>query len=297
MLKGEIMKHFIENLFARFHASQLLRPIYHLVKMTGLHRLGHIIFDFWERAHPTETMKKDRMQFQKHEKELRDVYRILGDEKSKMVYKNVLMFRITKNRKYLRGMIEKEPYFVKDIIKPESGEVFVDCGAFDGDTLKDYLKFNKYYKKIIMFEPTAVNLDRVKKYVKQKNLKNIHCFQAGVGEKTQTAYFTGSGTADARVAGKGGGNIQIQMFDLDSIKECQDATFIKMDIEGSELPALKGAKEIILRNKPKLAICIYHKAEDYYQIPLYLKKLVPEYKFYVRHHFYSCTDTVLYAVL
>lgn len=69
-----------------------------------------------------------------------------------------------------------------------------------------------------------------------------------------------------------------------------------MDIEGSELEALKGAQELIKRNQPKLAICIYHKAEDYFQIPLYLHTLVPAYRFYVRHHFYGATETVLYAV-
>ncbi len=108
------------------------------------------------------------------------------------------------------------------------------------------------------------------------------------------AYFAGSGRADACVSEKG--NTRIQVFALDKVKECQDAGFIKMDIEGSEMEALKGAEKIILRNKPKLAICIYHKAADYYQIPLYLQTLVPEYKFYVRHHFYGYSETALNAV-
>lgn len=70
-----------------------------------------------------------------------------------------------------------------------------------------------------------------------------------------------------------------------------------MDIEGSELEALKGAVHTIQRDKPKLAICIYHKPEDMTEIPLYIKSLVPEYKFYVRHHSNCWTDTVLYAVM
>lgn len=74
-------------------------------------------------------------------------------------------------------------------------------------------------------------------------------------------------------------------------------TFIKMDVEGSELESLKGAKNTILRDKPKLAICIYHKPEDMVTIPLYIKELVPEYKLYVRHHSNSWAETVLYAVL
>jgi hypothetical protein len=74
-------------------------------------------------------------------------------------------------------------------------------------------------------------------------------------------------------------------------------TFIKMDIEGSEPQALSGAEEIIKKQKPKLAICVYHKPEHLWEIPLYLKKIVPEYKIYIRHHTPLEYETVCYAVI
>ena len=77
----------------------------------------------------------------------------------------------------------------------------------------------------------------------------------------------------------------------------EKVTLIKMDIEGAELQSLKGAKRIIQHDKPKLAICIYHKPEDMVEIPLYIKELVPEYKLYIRHHSSNVSDTVLYAVM
>ncbi|EOS66974.1 FkbM family methyltransferase [Oscillibacter sp. 1-3] len=94
------------------------------------------------------------------------------------------------------------------------------------------------------------------------------------------------------------GEIVVPVATIDEIveKENPKVTMIKMDIEGSELEALKGAKKTIQRNKPKLAICIYHKPEDMLEIPLYIKSLVPEYKLYVRHHSNSNVETVLYAV-
>ena len=75
-----------------------------------------------------------------------------------------------------------------------------------------------------------------------------------------------------------------------------EVTYIKLDIEGAELEALKGAKKIIQKYKPRLAVCIYHKKEDLIEIPQYLKELVPEYKFYVRHYSNTTWETVLYAV-
>jgi len=76
----------------------------------------------------------------------------------------------------------------------------------------------------------------------------------------------------------------------------RNATFIKMDIEGAELNALKGAEDTIKNNAPKLAICIYHQLNDFWEIPMYLKRIMPEYSFYVRHHQFDIGGTVLYAV-
>ena len=73
-------------------------------------------------------------------------------------------------------------------------------------------------------------------------------------------------------------------------------TFIKMDIEGAELEALKGSSKIIKKYMPKLAISLYHKKDDILEIPLYIKELVPEYKLYIRHYSNAGVETVLYAV-
>lgn len=88
----------------------------------------------------------------------------------------------------------------------------------------------------------------------------------------------------------------ISVVSIDGCDECSEATFIKMDLEGAEQKALKGAEETIKRNKPKLAICIYHSDEDMIEIIDYLHNLVPEYKLYVRHHSTAAIETVVYAI-
>lgn len=84
---------------------------------------------------------------------------------------------------------------------------------------------------------------------------------------------------------------------IDNVCYEDRVTFIKMDIEGSELNALQGAINVIRRDRPRLAICIYHSFEDLYQIPLWIKDTVPEYKLYMRHHNDDATETVIYATI
>lgn len=91
------------------------------------------------------------------------------------------------------------------------------------------------------------------------------------------------------------GDSQIEVTTLDSEVGDDKVTFIKMDIEGSELNALKGARKTIMKYKPRLAICIYHKPEDIYEIPEYILSIVPEYRFWIRHYSSYTWETVLYA--
>ena len=93
------------------------------------------------------------------------------------------------------------------------------------------------------------------------------------------------------------GVVSVKVNSIDNVCAEDKVTFIKMDIEGSEIEALKGAVNVIKRDKPRLAICIYHKPEHLYEIPFLVKETVPEYKLYIRHHCDNCADTVLYATI
>ena len=87
----------------------------------------------------------------------------------------------------------------------------------------------------------------------------------------------------------------MQLTAIDNVVKDERVTFIKMDIEGAELKSLMGARNTIIKNHPRLAICAYHKPEDLYELPGYILSLVPEYKFLLRHYCTSQYETVLYA--
>lgn len=93
-----------------------------------------------------------------------------------------------------------------------------------------------------------------------------------------------------------GNQLTAHVVKLDDIFKNRQVTFIKMDIEGAEIPALSGAEELIRRQQPKLAICVYHKTSDFWEIPLLLKEIVPRYTLRLRHHAtVNCWGTVLYG--
>lgn len=134
---------------------------------------------------------------------------------------------------------------------------------------------------------------------KNKN-KKVIVFNKGVWNATTVLSFnTGLGGSSNFLETNTqpvGNVVQVPVVALDEIAECQNATFIKMDVEGSEQKALEGAKKIITKNRPILAICIYHSDSDMINVPDWIIENCPNYKYYVRQHTPFWNETVFYAV-
>lgn len=195
---------------------------------------------------------------------------------------------------------ENDQYFVKDLIHIDDGEVFIDGGGYTGDTTQQFIDTAKRagakIKRIIIFEPDEKNSSLIRKFYGKR--KNVTIIQKGLSDREKILSFSGEGPffrmvdSDEPVEGA----VNVPVINIDAVPECQDATWIKMDIEGSEMDALRGARELIRRNHPKLTICIYHSDEDMIRIVEYVHELAPEYKLYIRHHKRDAGETVLYAI-
>ena len=188
------------------------------------------------------------------------------------------------NKPYLADEMQ---YFEEGIIELEDKEIFVDGGSLNLSTSEIFLKrieeCGYTAERIYAFEPDKYNLEKCKEKIAEKAFQNVSLIDAGLWETdTHLGFLCGADTGSHIVEDINGEN-QIRVTTIDSTIDGK-VTFIKMDIEGAELEALKGAKNSILKYKPKLAICIYHKREDMWEIPLYIKTLVPEYKLYIRHY-------------
>uniref|UniRef100_UPI0025DD2048 FkbM family methyltransferase n=1 Tax=uncultured Succinivibrio sp. TaxID=540749 RepID=UPI0025DD2048 len=135
-------------------------------------------------------------------------------------------------------------------------------------------------------------------YIKKNKIDNVEPINVATGSETGEIGFHSTENMNSIVVKGEVSNSDklVKIVKLDDYFS-ESPTLIKMDIEGAELDSLKGASEIISKLKPKLAICIYHLPLDFYEIPKYLKALVPEYKFKIRQHEDLFWETVLYAYI
>ena len=191
-------------------------------------------------------------------------------------------------------------YFEPELIKLSNEEIFVDCGAYIGDTLENFSERVDTFKKYYAFEPDSRRFNKLHSAIQKcKNKGNILHIQRGAWSKEAELSFSqdkgcGEITGDCLDVDR---KSTISVDSIDNVVSDKDqVSFIKMDIEGSELEALIGASKTIVRCKPTLAICVYHKREDLITIPQFIKELYPDYKLYLRAYYPHLAELVLYAL-
>ena len=190
----------------------------------------------------------------------------------------------------------KQYFSLPQIISTRSkNEIFIDCGALNGETIKDFVDFTGgSYNKIYSFEPIPSQYKNTLQYLNDANIQRVELIQKGVWSHETVLNFIDA-EGGSRIDNNG--TIPVQVVPIDGIiPKNEKITFIKMDIEGAEFEALRGAENTIKRCKPILAICVYHKPHDIIEIPTLISSFNPEYKFYIRHHLPFHWETVLYAI-
>lgn len=197
----------------------------------------------------------------------------------------------------IRLQMELDPnqYFEAPIITPVPNEVFIDAGCFNCDTSLQFRRWcGDNYEKIYAFEPDPTNYRNCKTVIAKEQIQNIELLNAGTWSHETELKFNADESSASSLDPNG--TISIPVRSIDDVLQGARVTFIKLDVEGAELETLKGARESILKHRPRLAVCVYHKPEDIIELQYYLQGLVPDYKFYIRHYSNYTIETVLYAV-
>jgi FkbM family methyltransferase len=191
-----------------------------------------------------------------------------------------------------------ELYFPSDLLIPSGDEVLVDCGAFDGDTIRSLVERRQDFRHLYALEPDPGNRAALGKYLatQSEDLRSrITVLPYGVSDADETVRFAASSDVTSRVVSSGEG-ISLECRKLDSLRWPVKPTYIKMDIEGSEPKALAGAAGLLRDEPPVLAICLYHRSEHLWQIPNLIHRLQPNYSLFLRRYAEDNWESVCYAI-
>jgi FkbM family methyltransferase len=213
----------------------------------------------------------------------------MSDQESKKTLLNVGRFRHTANPKYMQDyQVRLDQQYFEDFMGYRN-EIFVDAGGFDGDTTEIFATRYSDYKKILFFEPSEKNMLAARRRLSGIERINFYCI--GLSDQKGTLRFNQDQGSASSITESSADTIEVDT--LDSLVE-EPVTFIKMDLEGWEFKALQGASGHIKRNRPKLAIAVYHDASDFRIIFEWIESLKLDYKIYLRHYTQGWSETIMF---
>lgn len=230
---------------------------------------------------------------EKYKADIEDAYNLLADNLSRKVYENVLLFYYTGKIELLDEITTNKDEAFNNILKLGNSETFVDLGAYNGDTIDEFLHYAGCdYRKIIALEPNEKNFRKLN--VHCSDIQNIDLWQLGAYNKNTVLDFNNKAGRNSAICASG---TKTRVTTVDTILCGMAASYIKADVEGADFETLEGMKNTLKNFKPKLNFSAYHRFEDIFRLALYIKELNPNYKIYLRHHPYiPAWDTNLYCV-
>lgn len=235
-----------------------------------------------------------RSAFGAHMDKLQEVEVMLADQRSKETLQSLVLHAFTLDQALLDSIFTADQYFYGEPFTLSTQDTFIVVGAFEGDTVEYIASRFKKFGTIHCFEPNAMNFAKLTSLISNRGLeKNVVAHNQGLSDRYEKVSFAGTGSGFHKSTTPTDEVCELVSFD-EAYPEIVP-TSIKMDIEAAEPLALSGMKETIKKHKPRLAICVYHEPHHLWEIPLYIKSLVPEYTFSIRHHTRTRLETVVYA--
>ncbi|WP_375391041.1 FkbM family methyltransferase [uncultured Sphingomonas sp.] len=219
---------------------------------------------------------------------------LVADAHSREVLTGIAGFRITADHALHPASHQASQYFPPDVPLAHEPLCLVDGGAFTGDALASVRASGRSLAQWFAFEPDLANFAALVATARDPDVGMAALFPCGLGERTAQIRFASGESAGSHAADNG--DSMVQVVALDEVLPTIAPNYIKLDIEGAERSALTGMRRTLERCRPALAVSIYHRPEDLWELPLLVHQLLPEARLFVRQHGFNGFDTVLYAV-
>ncbi|MBO6157770.1 MAG: FkbM family methyltransferase [Firmicutes bacterium] len=236
--------------------------------------------------------------YQHHLDELERARALLADDESRHVFDQIIEYKLTGDPAPLWESASSKEDVFKSLLRLSSDEAYIDAGAYQGDTLQEFLDHTESYRWMLAMEMDPYNFKRLKK--KWESHPRTFLFHAACGLKNGTLYLEKSrGRGSHALSSPSSESAQaVPVLPLDCLELPSPPTYLKIDVEGQERETLLGASHLIGTYHPKLNIACYHRSRDLYELPLLLKELQGRYRMYLRRHpCFPCWDLNLYAVV
>jgi FkbM family methyltransferase len=227
---------------------------------------------------------------------IRQAFGLLGDEETRQLFVDHIEWRLFLNHDLLPAASPRQIYFDSHFSSDHPDEVVYDIGAFNGDSVSDFLSKGRGYREIHSFEPSLANFAALQGHIDKLQPaqgKKLYAHHLAVGDSIGETLMETGGGPSGRV-GRGDERVRVTTID-DLSAQIAPATFIKIDIEGFEPQCLAGGRRLISKNHPVIAVSAYHLQDHLWSLLLQLHDYYPDYRFSLCPHVSDGWDLVLYA--
>jgi FkbM family methyltransferase len=250
---------------------------------------GNVLDDLFDERYVVENFNK-----------IKQVRELFADEQSKEVFDGLIDYKISGKLEHLRETVTSREEAISLLgIKTDGSEVFLDFGAYDGDTAEEFVHItNNNFNKIYAFEPDFRSFCKLRRRHYLLEPVKLEAINAAAWKENGEESFSHAGGRQSSL-GKAVKSKPVKTIKADTFCESKKIkpTYIKFDVEGCEAGAVIGTTNIIKKHKPKLAVSVYHRTEDLLELPLLIKKINSRYKMYLRRHEYiPAWDINLYCI-
>lgn len=225
----------------------------------------------------------DREFFRAHMDELQQTYDALADDRSREVFLDLLRYKLTGKIDPLMKTEDDRETVLRELLPPNHNESFVDLGAYNGDTVSEFLAAcGGEFDAIYALEPDGKNFKKMGKRLDEMGLgsdERIHLHNAAAWSEPTTLHFAAKAGRNSTVTAAGR---EVSAESVDHVLSGATASYMKLDVEGSEKEALNGAAETIRRHHPKILLSAYHRSEDLFALPTQINSIAEGYCFYLR---------------
>lgn len=223
--------------------------------------------------------------FKSHQEELEEARALLADEESRAIFDCVIGYKLTGRIDLLRAVESDKDEVYRRLLRADEIRRAADLGAYNGDTVRELMKYAPDLSEVWAFEPDRRNFRKLSDFASELTASTLHALHAAAWSEERTLTVADSGNRNAGAFAKGK-TAEVSALPLDSVLKDTPVDYIKYDVEGAEKEALIGSAQSILAHHPKLLVSIYHRSEDLFALPLQIHAMDPTYRLYLRRYPY-----------